>query len=141
MKKMRETHWCVFPQASLADNPVWLYPKTKTSRTSLSFALYLYLEKVSPTSPQAAVNGGVVGQSRRARFLSCASKVSPPRGQQQPSPRGARRAGGVVQSWISVRTGVLAHRASVRDIVREDRKTMEELFLFFDFWFANCCNW
>ena len=36
------------------------------------------------------------------------------------------RAGGVVQSWISVRTGVLARRASVRDPVREDRKAMEE---------------
>ena len=39
---------------------------------------------------------------------------------------GARRAGGVVLSWISVRTGVLAHRASVRDLEREDRKTMED---------------
>ena len=47
-------------------------------------------------------------------------------GAKQPSQRGARRAGGVVQSWISVRTGVLASRASVRDLVREDRKTMEE---------------
>jgi len=36
------------------------------------------------------------------------------------------RSGGVVQSWTSVRTGVLARRASVRDLVREDRKTMEE---------------
>ena len=42
------------------------------------------------------------------------------------SSEGARRAGGVVQSWTSVRTGVLARRASVRDLVREDRKTMEE---------------
>ena len=42
------------------------------------------------------------------------------------SSTGARRAGGVVQSWTSVRTGVLASRASVRDLVRGDRKTMEE---------------
>ena len=33
---------------------------------------------------------------------------------------------GVVQSWTSVRTGVLARRVSVRDLVREDRKAMEE---------------
>ena len=33
---------------------------------------------------------------------------------------------GKIQSWTSVRTGVLASRASVRDLVREDRKAMEE---------------
>ena len=39
---------------------------------------------------------------------------------------GGPTSGGVVQSWTSVRIGVLARRASVRDLVREDRKTMEE---------------
>ena len=42
------------------------------------------------------------------------------------TPTGARRAGGVARSWTSVRTGVLAQRTSDRDLVGEDRKTMEE---------------
>ena len=40
--------------------------------------------------------------------------------------KGGPTSGGVVQSWTSVRTGVLARRASVRDLEREERKTMEE---------------
>ena len=39
---------------------------------------------------------------------------------------GGPTSGGVVQSWTSVRIGVLAHRESDRGLVGEDRKTMEE---------------